>query len=386
MSHAHRPLFFISVSVFLFAACHSGAPGGAGFAVPTPELPVFSASQHPFSSHQEFQASVEGSKDIEIRPQVNGYLDRIYVDEGAPVSKGQTLFLVNDRPYREALNNAKAALAAAKANQATAKINVDKLTPLVEHNVVSPVQLSTAKAAYDASTASVDQAQAMVANAEINIGYTRIKAPVNGFIGRIPFKQGSLVGMSTVEPLTMLSEARDVRAYFSFSENDLIHFRTQYRGKTDAERIRHMPPVQLVLANDSLYPEKGKVEMLSGQFSAGTGSVSLRASFPNAGGGLKSGNTGRIRIPSGVPSGIVIPQESTFELQEKIFVFLLGDSNKVSSVAVNVADRSGNYYLIRDGIKAGDKIVYSGVDRLRDGAVIKPEPMSFDSLLKARPM
>lgn len=354
--------------------------------MPTPELPVFSASQHPFNSFQEFQASVEGSKDIEIRPQVNGYLDRIYVDEGAPVKQGQTLFLVNDRPYREALNNAKAALAAAKANQATAKINVDKLTPLVEHNVVSPFQLNTAKAAYDASTASVDQAQAMVANAEINIGYTQIKAPVNGFIGRIPFKQGSLVSMTAADPLTILSEAKDVRAYFSFSENDLIRFRSQYAGKTDAEKIQHMPPVQLVLANDSLYPDKGKVEMVSGQFSAGTGSVALRASFPNSGGGLKSGNTGRIRIPSVVPSGIVIPQEATFELQEKVFVFLVGDSNKVSSVAVNVSGRSGNYYLIGSGLKEGDKIVFSGVDRLRDGAVIKPDPMSFDSLLKARPM
>lgn len=349
-------------------------------------LPVISLSNQPFSSYREYSATLEGAKDIEIRPQVSGYLDQIFVDEGAQVKKGQSLFRINEQPYLEALNNAKAALAAAKANQANAEINVNKLAPLVEHNVVSPVQLKSAQAVYDAAAASVAQAQAQVANAEINIGYCLIKAPGDGFIGRIPFKTGSLVSMSTATPLTVLSEIKDVRAYFSLSETDYLQFRSQYPGKTISEKLKQLPPVELVLADNSVYPEKGKVEIVSGQFSNGAGSIPFRASFPNIDGSLRSGNTGRIRIPTRVVSGVVIPQESTFELQDKVFVFVVGDSNKVHSIPVNIEARSGNYYLVGQGVKAGDRIVYSGVDRLRDDAVIQPTPMSFDSLLKARPL
>jgi membrane fusion protein (multidrug efflux system) len=194
------------------------------------------------------------------------------------------------------------------------------------------------------------------------------------------------VGETTPEPLTILSEIKDVRAYFSLSETDFLKFKNEYPGNTMAEKVSHMPPVELILADGSVYPEKGKVEIVSGQFSNGTGSIPFRAGFLNKNGMLRSGNTGKIRIRSVTPSGIVIPQESTFELQEKVFVFLLGDSNKISSVPVDIAGRSGNYYLVDRGVKAGDRIVYAGVDRLRDGAVIQPQSMSLDSLLKARPM
>jgi membrane fusion protein (multidrug efflux system) len=381
-------LFTGALIVLTFAglqSCHS-SEANTGYAMPTPSLPVITLADFPFTSYQEYSASLEGSKDVEIRPQVNGYLDKIFVDEGAQVKKGQPLFQINDRPYREALNNAKAALAAAKANQASAEINVNKLTPLVQNNVVSPVQLKSAQAVYDAAAASVAQAQAQVGNAEINIGYSLIRAPMDGFIGRIPFKTGSLVGVSTVEPLTIISEIKDVRAYFSLSETDFLKFKKEYSGKSIAEKVKQMPPVELILADNSVYPEKGKVEIVSGQFSNGTGSIPFRASFPNKNGALRSGNTGKVRIPSVVPSALVIPQEATFELQDKTFVFLLGDSNKVNSVAVDISGRSGNYYLVDKGVKAGDRIVYAGVDRLRDGVAIQPQPMSLDSLLKVRPM
>ncbi|MDP4130603.1 MAG: efflux RND transporter periplasmic adaptor subunit [Bacteroidota bacterium] len=366
-------------------SCHS-SEGNAGYMPATPALPVITVSDRPFTSYQEYSASLEGSKDIEIRPQVNGYLDKIYVDEGTQVKKGQPLFHVNDLPYREALNNAKAAQAAAQANLASAEINVTKLQPLVQNNVVSPVQLKSAQAVYDAAAASVAQAKAQVANAEINIGYSLITAPVDGYIGRIHFKTGSLVGVSTAEPLTILSEVRDIRAYFSFSETDFLRFKEQYPGKTIAEKVKEMPPVELILADNSVYPEKGKVEVVSGQFTSGAGSIPFRASFPNTNGGLRSGNTGKIRISTVVSSGMVVPQEATFDLQEKVFVFLLGDSNKVSSVPIDIAGRTGNYYLVSKGIKPGDRIVYAGVDRLRDGATIIPQTMSLDSLVKARPM
>jgi membrane fusion protein (multidrug efflux system) len=347
---------------------------------------VITVNNQAATTYKEFSASLEGSRDIEIRPQVDGYLDQIYVDEGAHVRKGQLLFRINDRPYREQLNNAKASLAAAKANQANAEINVAKLTPLVQNNVISDVQLKTAKATYDAAAASVAQAQAMVSNAEINTGYTVIKAPADGYVGRIPYKTGSLVGTTTPEALTVLSAVQEVYAYFSFSEKDFLEFSKQFPGNTIEEKLKQIPPVDLVLADNSIYPSKGKVETVSGQFNNSMGSISFRAAFPNTNGLLRSGNTGKIRIPEVLNSAIVIPQESTFELQDKVFVFVLADSNKVTSTPINVAGTSGNYYLVGKGISPGQKIVYSGLDRLKDGTVIQPEQLSLDSLLKARPL
>ena len=175
-------------------------------------------------------------------------------------------------------------------------------------------------------------------------------------------------------------------AYFSLSENDFIQFKNEFSGSTVEQKIKQMPPVELILADGSVYPEKGKVEVVSGQFSSTMGSISFRASFQNKEGLLRSGNTGKIRIARNFENSIVIPQEATFELQEKVFVFAVGDSNKVASKPLTIAGTSGNYYLVQDGVKAGEKIVYTGLDRLRDGVVIQPQPMSMDSLLKTKPM
>lgn len=388
----HKPTFslllavLVAFSIVILAACSSSSASESGNVQPPQALPVLAITQMPSTIYQEYSASLEGSKDIEIRPQVDGYIERIFVDEGAHVRRGQVLFKINDRLYREQVNNAKANLAAAKANLATAQINVSKIAPLVQNNIVSDVQLKSAQAAYNAVAAQVSQAQAMVRNAEINLGYTLIKAPVDGYIGRIPMKTGSLVGMSTPEPLTVLSELKTVYAYFSLSETDFLRFKEQYAGATVEEKIKQMPPVELVLADGSIYPLKGKVEVVSGLFTDGTGSISFRAAFPNPAGQLRSGNTGRIRLPLQLPSSLVIPQEATYELQDKVFVFVVGDSNKVASVPIQPTGRSGNYYLVKDGIKPGAKIVYSGLDRLRDGAVIQPQPISMDSLLKTTPL
>lgn len=387
-SYRHYITIFVSglVTAIALYACNSSAGSGAAQAPPLQSLPVITIGQQPATTFQEFSASLEGSRDIEIRPQVEGYLEKIYVDEGAPVKKGQLLFLINDRPYREQLNNANAGLAAAKANLANASINVSKITPLVEANVVSDVQLKTANSAYDAAAASVAQAQAMVSNAQINLGYTRITAPVDGFIGRIPYKTGSLVGLTTPTPLTLLSEIREVYAYFSMSENEFLSFSKQFNGQSMQEKIKQMPPVELLLADGSSFGEKGKVEMVSGQFNNEMGSISFRASFKNPEGLLRSGNTGRIRIPRAFNDALVIPQESTFEMQDKVFVFVLADSNKVVSTPIQIAGTSGNYYLVNKGISAGQRVVYAGTDRLQDGVQIQPEPISMDSLLKVKPL
>jgi len=387
ISFIHKYIILILgiTTIGIFAACNSTS-GSEGMAFPPPSLPVIILMQHPAISYQEFSATVEGSKDIEIRPQADGILDKIYVDEGAYVKKGQPLFYINSRIYQEQVNNAKANLSTARANLAYAKINVDKLVPLVQNNVISDVQLKTAQAAYDATASSVAQAQAMVQQAQINMGYTLIKAPVEGYIGRMPFKTGSLVGSTTAEALTVLSETKNVYAYFSLSENDFLRFKNQFAGNTIEEKIKALPPIELMLPDGSIYPQKGKVQTVAGQFDNSIGAISFRAAFPNAERLLRSGNTGKVRIPQLHKAVLVIPQEATFEIQDKIFVFALGDSNKVMSKPIVIAGKTAGYYIVESGVQPGEKIVFTGTGNLKDGMAIVPQPMSMDSLLKIKPL
>jgi len=378
-------LFYFAFAL-LACGCNSSSTPGAGYEPQVQSLPVITVMDTIAATYKEFSASLEGSKDIEIRPQVDGHLDKIYVDEGAYVRAGQSLFQINARPYVEQLNNAKASLATARANLATAQINVDKIAPLVKNNIVSEVRVKEAQATYDAMAASVAQAEAMVQSANINLGYTLIKAPVDGYIGRLHHKTGSLVGINTTDALTVISEIKDVYAYFSLSENDFLQFKTEFEGKTVEEKIKKMPPVELVLPDGSVYQQKGKVQLATGQFDHSIGAISFRAVFPNEDRLLRSGNTGKVRIPKLRNKTLLVPQESTFEIQDKIFVFALGDSNKVFSKPIVVSGKTAGYYFVESGVQAGDKIVFAGTGNLRDGMAIKPQPVSIDSLLKVKPL
>jgi membrane fusion protein (multidrug efflux system) len=371
--------------------CNSSAAENTGMGMPPPQLPAITITTSSATTYQEFPASLEGKVNVEIRPQVEGYLEKIYVDEGAYVKAGQLLFKIDPRVYDEQLNNAKSNLLAAQANMEKAKVEVDRLTPLVENNVISDVQLKTAKAAYDAAKASVEQSKAMVGNAQINVGYTYIKAPVSGYIGRIPYKLGSLVGKGEDQPLTVLSDVSEVYAYFSMSESDFIVFKNKYEGNTLEEKIKHVPPVELILADDSTYTQKGKIELVEGQFDKTVGAINFRASFPNPSRILRTGNTGKIRLPQMFKSVLIVPQDATFEIQDKTFVYAVGDSNKIVTKPITISGRTTNYYYVSNGLKAGEKIVLSSqstmlMGGLRDGMRITPQSVSTDSLLHAKPL
>jgi len=359
--------------------------------MPPPSLPVITAVALPATTYQDLTASVQGKRDVEIRPQVDGYLMSIEVDEGAYVHKGQTLFLIDGRPFEEQLNNAKAALVAARASMENTQINVDKLKPLVENKVVSDVQLKSAQATYNNANAAVDQAQAAVQSARINLNYTTITAPSDGYVGTIPFKTGSLVTKGMADALTVVSETKDMRVYFSMSEPDFLQFKQKYAGNTVADKIKQIPPVQLVLADNSVYPQAGKVEIVEGQFDKTVGAIKFRASFPNAEGLLRSGSTGKVRIATSFKSVLVVPQDATFEMQGKVFVYTVADSNKIVTRPLNISGRTTNYYFVSDGVKLGDKLVLASMSTtmiggLRDGMVIEPKMISTDSLLKANPL
>ncbi len=366
-----KKLTLLSLMAVFLISCADKTQAPA--AAPAPLLPVMAVTTENTTTDAEYPAAIQGTVDVEIRPQVSGNLDRVLVDEGAYVTKGQALFKINERPYREQLNNALASLHAAEASYINAQLEVDKLTPLVQNKVVSDYQLKSAKASQKIAAANIEQAKAIAASAKINLGYTNITAPVNGYIGRLPKKQGSLVSATDIDALTTLSDVQEVYAYFSLSETDFIQFKSKYAGNSIGDKIKNLPPVTLILADNSAYPQTGKIDMVDGQFDKTTGAITVRATFPNPHKTLRSGNTGKIRLGMEHDDAILVPQSATIEMQDKIFVFAVSKDNKVTKMPINVIGKSGANYLIKDGVKAGDQIVLSGIDKLQEGQLIQPE-------------
>jgi membrane fusion protein (multidrug efflux system) len=378
-------ILLLITSIILLQNC-SKAAENTNQAPPAPELPVYTVITSPATTYQEFPTALEGKNNVEIRSQVDGYLDKIYVEEGAFVRAGQPLFKIDSRAYGEQMNMAQANLQVANANIQKAKVEVDRLQPLVAAKVVSDVQLKTAKANYSAAVAAASQAQASIGSARINVGFTTITAPVSGYIGRIPYKKGSLISRTDASPLTLLSDISEIYAYFSLSELDFIAFQKKYPGATMEEKLKNMPMVELVIADNSIYSEKGKMSIVDGQFDKSTGAISVRAIFPNTSGALRTGNTGRVRMPQLLTNILVIPQESTFEIQDKTYVYVLGKDKKVTSKPITISGKTESYYFISNGLSVGDKIVYQGLGSLKDGASIQPKAISSDSLFKSKPL
>ena len=365
------PLFIGMLVPLLFCGCGAGK-GGKDSVKPIPVLSVMTISSADAAVTAEYSALLEGKVNVEIRPQVDGILQTIYVDEGSLVKAGQPLFKIDDRVYREQYNSALAAQHAAEAGLVVAKLNEEKLVPLVQNKVISDIQLKTATANSQASLAAVEQARAAARAARVNLDYTVIKAPVGGYIGKIPLRLGSLVSKNQTQWLTLLSDVSEIYAYFSMSEIDFMRFRLQYSGGTLQEKLRQVSPVSLVLADGSSFADKGVLGTISGQFDQSTGSVRLRAVYPNSKGLLRSGNTGTVVMESIYHNVLLVPQASTVELQDKIFVFIVGKGNTVKKQVITVAGKSGNNYIVTSGLKQGDTIVRVGIEKLQDGAVIKP--------------
>ncbi|WEK21540.1 MAG: efflux RND transporter periplasmic adaptor subunit [Candidatus Pedobacter colombiensis] len=356
--------------LFLYS-CSSKTPQAV--APGPPDLPVASVTSGTETTFQEYPAAIEGTVNVEVRPQVSGSLEKVYVDEGAFVNVGQPIFKINDQQYRASLNNAIAAQHSAEATLINAQLEVERLTPLVQNKVISEFQLKSAKATAQVAKANIEQAKANVSTASINLGYTLIKAPVSGYIGRLAKKQGSLVAPADVDALTQLSDVHDVHVYFSLGEKDFVNFKEQYPGQTLSDKIKQLPAVKLILADNTEYARLGKIDVIDGQFDKTTGAITVRAKFPNPQGLLRSGNTGKIQLSLQHNNTLVVPQIATIEVQDKIFVFTVADSNKVKKQAITVIGKTGTNYLVKDGIKAGDQIVLSGLDRLQEGAVIAPK-------------
>ena len=365
--------------ILYLAACAGKANNAPEQVAPT--LPVVQLDTSSVTTWQEYPANIQGTVNVEIRPQVSGYLEKIYVEDGAWVSQGQPLFRINSAEYRQFSNSAGATIQSANAAIEKAKVEVERLQPLVDNKVIAEVQLKVAKANLHEAEAAYAQAVSGKGSADITLGYTLITAPVSGYVGHINFKQGSLIGKGEMAPLTLISEVNNMHAYFSMSEADFYSFFANVAGKTAEEKIKHIPAVELELADNSIYAAKGKVELVQGQFDRASGSISFRAVFTNSDKLLRSGISGRIRIPFFHSNKLMVPQQATYELQDKVFVFAVDAKNKVSSKQIFITGKSDGNYIVESGVGNGETIVYSGLQRLRDGAVITPQHLSLDSVL-----
>jgi membrane fusion protein (multidrug efflux system) len=385
MKKATYPLL-TGLAMLILSACgnkqnQAGGAAGAGGAQPAPSYPVFAVTAQSATLNNDYPATLQGEQNIEIRPKVDGFVDKIYIDEGSVVKKGQVLFTLNNPQYQQDVNNAAAAINSAEADVNSAQLQVNKTKPLVDKDIISHYELESAQFTLQTKKAALAQARATLANAKTNLGYTTITSPVNGVAGTIPYRLGSLVSSTSTQPLTTIANIGKVYAYFSLNEKQLLDFSRTVKGKTLNEKLANTPAVNLLLSDGSSYPEAGRVETISGLINTETGSASFRATFPNPVGLLRSGSSATVRIPELVKDGILIPQKSAYELQGKHFVYVVDDKGVVKNTEIEIMDlTAGQYYVVTSGLKAGQKVVYDGTISLKDADKISAQLMANDKV------
>lgn len=355
--------------------CLFGVLWGCGapqHSMPTANYKTLQIATSDCTLTRKFSASIKGEDAVEIRPQVSGTIARICVDEGQEVRKGETLFVIDQVPYQAALQVALAREKSAQAALENARMTLGSKEELHKQKIISDYDLALSQNALTTAQANLATAQAEVVSARNNFSYTEIKSPTSGAIGMIPYRVGALVSPSITPALTLVSNNHSVRAYFSVSESYLQELLTQY-GST-AEALKKMPEVQLKLSNNTMYEHTGKIDAISGNIDASTGAVSLRATFTNPEGKLRNGGNGTIILPYVVKDGIIIPQEATFELQNKVFVYKVVDG-KAQSAEITVLDQNdGTNYVVLSGLTVGEEIIAEGAGLVREGAVVKSMP------------
>lgn len=358
----------IPMAAFLvIVSCGSKQEQQAPQAPPAP-FPVAQLQPKTVTSYAEYPTTIEGIVNSDVRAKTSGYIQKVLVDEGQKVRKGQVLFRLETQSLSQDAS-------AAKARINVAQVEVNKLIPLVEKNIISEVQLETAKA-------NLAQAKANYSSVSANIGYATIKSPVDGYVGAINFREGALISPSDPTPLTTVSDISKVYAFFSLNETQYLDFLEKAEGKTLNEKLANYPEVSLILANGSTYAEKGKIQTSTGQVNPSTGTVSLRAVFNNPNRLITNGNSGKIQIPNTYKDAIVVPQQATYEQQGNIMIFKVGEDNKIATSIIKIKSTVDNLYVVESGLDAKDKIVTTGVGKLKNGMEIVPQETSFDDALK----
>jgi membrane fusion protein (multidrug efflux system) len=331
-------------------------------------FPVVKVATRTVTSFTTYPTSVEGIVNSEVRAKISGYITDVLVDEGQKVRKGQVLFKLETQTLNQDA-------AAARANVNAAQVEVDKLKPLVEKEIISNVQLETAKA-------KLQQAQSSYNSINANIDYGIIKSPVDGYVGLIRLRKGALVSPSDQQSLTTVADISKVYAYFAMNEEDYLDFITEVDGVDIATKIKNLPPVELILANNTVYEFKGEIETINSQINTQTGSVSFRAIFDNPSQILTNGSSGKIKVPKTFENAIVIPKVSTYDQQGSTYVYQISADSIATSVKVSILTEVDNMYVVKEGIKEGDLIIAKGVGKLQGEIKISPQAIPFDSITK----
>ncbi|MBX2931946.1 MAG: efflux RND transporter periplasmic adaptor subunit [Chitinophagaceae bacterium] len=358
--------------------------------------PVVTVQEKTVTGYMSYPASIQGRVNNDVRAKISGYIKEVLIDEGQAVKKGQILFRLETNALSETAAAAQSGISVADANIKAAEaavnaaqVEVNRLMPLVQKNIVSKVLLETAQANLQSAISKLEQAksakvqaQATYLNATANVAYSIIRSPIDGVVGKLPLRVGSLVGPSDQISLTTVSETDEVYAYFSMNESEYLDFLSETAGYTVAEKLKNIPPVTLILANNKEYEEKGKVKAVTGQIDPQTGSILFRASFSNKRKLLSNGNSGTIKIPKQYQNILVVPEASTFEQQGIVHVFKV-DKDTTNSIIIKVIDRVNNMAIVSEGVQKGDTIIASGVNGLKTGTKVIPKPINFDSLINA---
>ena len=363
-----------SAAALLVTAALASCSGNQGqqMQMPAPAIATVTLAPQSADLQKTFPATIKGKTDIDIRPQVTGFITKVHVDEGQHVKKGQVLFTLDQVQFQAAVDQARANLNSAQTAVSTAKMTADSKKALLDKNIISQYEYQLAENALQQANAQLATAQAALVNAQKNLAYTVVTAPSDGVVGQIPNREGSLASPSSAQPLTTVSDNSQIYAYFSLTEKDLLNMAGA--SKSVEAAIKEMPAVNLRLSDGTIYPIEGKVATVSGVIDNKTGASSVRALFNNPDGVLRSGSTGQIVLPDNKDSVIIIPQKATFELQDRRFVYIVNDSNKVVSTPVIVdANNDGKNFVVTSGLQAGQRIAIEGVGtKLQDGMTINP--------------
>lgn len=349
-------VLFILLTVVSCSDMPSGAPAGAQS--PALSLKVVPLQKEDITIYKTYSTNIEGRQNVEIKPKISGFIKDIYVEEGQQVKKGQPLFTLETQTLNQDAN-------AAKATVNAAQVEVDKLVPLVAKGIISNVQLETAKA-------QLEQAKSHYQSIVSDIGYARITSPVDGYIGAIPYKTGTLVGATIEEPLTTVSDISEVRAYFSYSEKEFLEMKQNLLAQGKTLTPENLPDVGLILVNGEEYQNKGKIAMVNNIINAETGSVAMRADFKNPDHLISDGSTGDLKIPYVYKGVYVIPQSATVDVQGNKLIYLVKEDHTVTSETITISGTTDTDYIVKEAPKQGTTIVVEGVSKLRDGATITP--------------
>lgn len=371
------PSLLLVIVSFLSSCDDRQAEGGATPDQTIPTLPVIALETMDVEYNNTYPATIEGVENIGIRAKVDGYIQSIYVDEGEFVNQGQPLFQLETQALSQNALAAKSSINVAEAGVNAAQVEVDRLKPLVQKEIISEVQLQTAEANLASARSRLEEAKSQYQGIKENIGYTRIKSPVSGIVGRIPFRQGTLVGRSEAMPLTTVSNIRHVYVYFALNEKDFLNFTEGLKGRSLQEKIDSMPPVDFIMANGKKYIHKGKIQTVTGQIDPRTGTINFRAQFPNPDFILRDGGSGLISLPTQYEDALIVPLQSTYEMQGRKFVYQVNGGDSLRSQPVEYFDVVDNKVLVSNGVNKGDVILAAGVGKVSNGAVIKPDRKSF---------